>query len=83
MALQVLERLSDPSQMQYESLQFTYYLQYQLHRQLLAVSNYAAKHHVALKGDLPIGMQLSFAARMTYTDDMYEGLWYLPLNEVK
>ncbi len=53
--IQVLERLSDASQEHFESVQFTYYLQFQLHRQLLAVSNYAAKHHIALKGDLPIG----------------------------
>lgn len=54
-AFQVLARLCRPDQAHYGSLQFTYYLQYQLHRQLLAVANYAAKHGVALKGDLPIG----------------------------
>ena len=33
-----------------------YYLQYHLHRQLLAVSTYARQHGVILKGDIPIGI---------------------------
>lgn len=55
MCLQMLARLTHPSQDHHRRLQFVYYLQYQLHRQLLAVSNYAEAHRVALKGDLPIG----------------------------
>ena len=51
----MLERLSHPGQDHHQSLQFVYYVQYQLHRQLLAVSNYAEANCVALKGDLPIG----------------------------
>lgn len=52
---QILERLAHPSQPFHRSLQFVFYVQYQLHRQLLAVSNYAEANRIALKGDLPIG----------------------------
>ncbi len=51
----MVERLTCPSQEHYTSLQFTYYLQYHLHKQLLDASRHAARQHVALKGDLPIG----------------------------
>lgn len=54
-----MKRLTHPSQDHHSSLLFVYYLQYQLHRQLLAVSNYAQGQRVALKGDLPIGPSLS------------------------
>ena len=33
----------------------SYYLQFHLHKQLLDASRHAARQHVALKGDLPIG----------------------------
>ena len=52
---QDLDRLTDPGQEWHRSLRFTYWLQWQLHRQLAAASEYAASRHVALKGDLPIG----------------------------
>ena len=51
----MLDRLSSPSQEWHSSIQFSYWLQYHLHKQLLAASGYAAQRHVALKGDLPIG----------------------------
>lgn len=51
----MLDRLSSPSQEFFPSIQFTYWVQYHLHRQLLQASKYAASRHVALKGDLPIG----------------------------
>ena len=54
-ATQMLDRLTSPSLEWYPSIQFTYWLQYHLHRQLLQASQYAASRHVALKGDLPIG----------------------------
>lgn len=47
--------MTDPGQQWHRSVQFTYWLQWQLHRQLAAASEYAAAKHVALKGDLPIG----------------------------
>lgn len=55
-ALQMLDRLSSPAQEWYPSIQFIYYMQYHLHRQLLQASQYAASRNVALKGDLPIGV---------------------------
>lgn len=54
----MLDRLSSPKQEWHQSIKFTHYIQYQLHRQLLAVSNYAKSKGVALKGDLPIGKPL-------------------------
>ena len=54
---QMLERLSAPDQDHAESIRFTYWLQWNLHRQLLRTSRYAASRHVALKGDLPIGKE--------------------------
>jgi 4-alpha-glucanotransferase len=53
---EVLDRLSSPSQEWHRSLQFTYWLQWHLHRQLLQASQHAASRHVSLKGDLPIGV---------------------------
>lgn len=53
---EVLDRLSSPSQEWHTSMRFLWWLQYHLHRQLLQASRYAASRHVALKGDLPIGV---------------------------
>ena len=53
--MQVLDRLSRPGCEHYETLRFTFWLQWHLHRQLRDASAYAAEHRVALKGDLPIG----------------------------
>jgi 4-alpha-glucanotransferase len=53
--LQDLDRITSPDRDFHASIQFVYYVQYQLHRQLLTVSQYAAEHQVVLKGDLPIG----------------------------
>lgn len=50
-----MERLTAPERDYHASIQFTYWLQYQLHLQLLDASKFAARHRVALKGDLPIG----------------------------
>ena len=47
--------MTSPDRDFHASIQFVYYVQYQLHRQLLTVSRYAAEHQVVLKGDLPIG----------------------------
>ncbi|KAK9847329.1 hypothetical protein WJX84_006047 [Apatococcus fuscideae] len=52
----MIARLTCPSQEHYSSLQFTYYVQFHLHKQLLEASQHAARQHVALKGDLPIGV---------------------------
>lgn len=53
--MQDLDRITSPDRDFHASIQFVYYVQYQLHRQLLTVSKYAAEHQVVLKGDLPIG----------------------------
>jgi 4-alpha-glucanotransferase len=52
----MLQRLSGPDQAHYSSIQFTYWLQWHLHRQLRSASLYAQQHRIALKGDLPIGV---------------------------
>ena len=62
--LQVVERVSAPGQEHHAKVLFIYWLQYQLHLQLLSVSDYAESKRVVLKGDLPIGtcMHLFIAA---------------------
>lgn len=55
-SIQTLQRLSGPDQAHYSSIQFTYWLQWHLHRQLRSASLYAQQHRIALKGDLPIGV---------------------------
>lgn len=57
-SFQILQRLSSPDQAHYNSIQFTYWLQWHLHRQLRSASLYAQQHRIALKGDLPIGLLL-------------------------
>ena len=53
---QDIERLTSPDRDYHASIQFTYYLQYHLHLQLLDASKHAARLRIALKGDLPIGV---------------------------
>lgn len=57
--LQDVERITGPDQDYHASIQFTYWIQFQLHVQLLDASKFAARHRVALKGDLPIGAPLA------------------------
>ena len=73
----MLNRLTHPGQDHHDSLLFVYYLQYQLHRQLLAVSNYAEGQRVALKGDLPIGALLS---SYHYRTSFLTALWWTSLQ---
>ena len=61
----MLDRLSSPGQEWHASIQFCYWLQYHLHKQLLQASQYAGHKHVALKGDLPIGALL--CPRLVYS----------------
>lgn len=56
--MQVLERLSSPDQPQYQTISFTYWLQWHLSKQLKSASEFARQHQIALKGDLPIGPHL-------------------------
>ena len=53
--MQMLERLSAPDQPQYQTISFTYWLQWHLSKQLKSASEFARQHQIALKGDLPIG----------------------------
>ncbi len=50
------EEIAQLCETHYEEVALFYYLQYQLHRQLLEVSTYARRHGVILKGDIPIGI---------------------------
>jgi 4-alpha-glucanotransferase len=50
-----VERITSPEREYHASIQFTYYVQYHLHRQLLDASQHAARLRITLKGDLPIG----------------------------
>lgn len=52
----MLDRLSGDDQEWHPTIQFYQWLQYHLHCQLLQVSKYAKDRRVALKGDLPIGV---------------------------
>ena len=51
-----IERLCHPRAKSYKEIAFYYYIQYQLHIQLLAASEYARTKGVILKGDIPIGI---------------------------
>ncbi|KAI8466522.1 MAG: cytosolic 4-alpha-glucanotransferase [Monoraphidium minutum] len=53
---ELLERLTGPGQEWHPSVRCCYWVQWHLHRQLREVSEYAASRRVALKGDLPIGV---------------------------
>ena len=51
-----IARLCAPESEAYTQIAFHYYIQYQLHRQLLAAAVHARKNGVILKGDIPIGI---------------------------
>ena len=52
----VLERMSAPQTAEHDGLQFHWWVQYHLHRQLGAAADHARRRGVSLKGDLPIGV---------------------------
>jgi 4-alpha-glucanotransferase len=49
-------KLCDPSSKIYNEIAIYYYVQYNLHLQLLDAGDYARRHQVVLKGDIPIGI---------------------------
>ena len=49
-------KLVDPTSKSYEDIAFFYYVQFHLHLQLVDATEYAHKHSVILKGDIPIGV---------------------------
>jgi 4-alpha-glucanotransferase len=51
-----IDQLTDPGAPHAREIAFHYFVQYHLHRQLLAASQYARERGVALKGDIPIGV---------------------------
>ena len=52
----LIESLCNPSHENFEQIAFWYFIQFHADRQLSEAKNYARKHRVALKGDLPIGI---------------------------
>jgi 4-alpha-glucanotransferase len=53
---QRIAALCQPGSEAYDDIAFHYYVQFNLHVQLLAASNYARKKGVIFKGDIPIGI---------------------------
>lgn len=53
---EAIARLCNPRAKSYADIAFYYYVQYQLHIQLLAAGEYARSKGVILKGDIPIGI---------------------------
>ena len=51
-----VEKLCRPGSADYPHVAIYYYIQFNLHLQLLAATNHARKHGVVLKGDIPIGI---------------------------
>lgn len=51
-----IEEMCSPGSESYPQIAFHYYIQYQLHKQLLAAAGYAREKGVILKGDIPIGI---------------------------
>ncbi|MFO1475951.1 MAG: 4-alpha-glucanotransferase [Verrucomicrobiota bacterium] len=53
---ELLKRLTGPRSAARRDIEFHYFVQYHLHRQLRAASRYAHDHGVILKGDIAIGV---------------------------
>lgn len=51
-----IENLSQPGTPHFAQIAIYYYIQYNLHLQLLEAATYAREHGVVLKGDIPIGI---------------------------
>ncbi|MBQ8674363.1 MAG: 4-alpha-glucanotransferase [Bacteroides sp.] len=51
-----MDALCQPGTADYPHIAIYYYIQFNLHLQLLAASEHARKHGVVLKGDIPIGI---------------------------
>lgn len=51
-----VQKMCLPTAKHYKKIALYFYLQYQLHLQLLEATVYARKHGVVLKGDIPIGI---------------------------
>jgi len=53
---EILDKIDCPGGDLYESTRFFFYLQYNLHTQLVTTAQYAKSKGVILKGDLPVGV---------------------------
>lgn len=53
---QEIEKLCQPESSIYTSVAIYYFIQFNLHLQLLAATEYAREHGIVLKGDIPIGI---------------------------
>lgn len=51
-----IDEIVSPKGANFKTVQYTYWVQYHLHLQLLEASQYAKTNRVGLKGDLPIGV---------------------------
>ena len=51
-----IAKLVAPTSKVYDAIAVHYFVQYHLHRQLLAATEYAHKRGIVLKGDIPIGI---------------------------
>lgn len=51
-----IQRLCNPTNKNYPELAFHFFVQYELHLQLLKASNYGKNNGIVLKGDIPIGI---------------------------
>jgi len=51
-----VQKLVSPAQPHYDEIAIHYFIQYHLHLQLKAASDYAHKNGIILKGDIPIGV---------------------------
>lgn len=67
-----VEELTAPGTLYYDAVAFWYFVQFHLHRQLLAASEYAKSNNVVIKGDLPIGV-----ARFGVDAWMYPHLFHM------
>lgn len=54
--IQEIEKLCQPESADYPHIAIYYYIQFNLHRQLLAATEHARANGVVLKGDIPIGI---------------------------
>lgn len=52
----LVDKYCSPGYEFYDEILFWYFVQYHADRQLMEAKEYARNHHVALKGDLPIGI---------------------------
>ncbi|MEO8763676.1 MAG: 4-alpha-glucanotransferase [Ginsengibacter sp.] len=51
-----VQKLVSPSRSHYDEVAFFYFVQYHLHLQLKSAVDYAHRHKIVLKGDIPIGI---------------------------